>query len=122
MFTRTSVFAFRPNNKAMIVGIATGGLVGGLAGHFIDKQRVKKRVSFEHLEYPEIQRLGESVRKKIAHASLLVKFPLDSSLNITRTKLGFTFLFGDETSMVYQGFINKKKIMGFLTMLGIDVR
>jgi len=122
LFTRTSVFAFRANNKAMMTGGAMGGLIGSLIGHFVDKQLAKKQTPSEHMEDPEIQRLGESVRKRIDRASLLTKFPLDRSLNVTRTKLGFTFARGDETPMIYQGLFHKHKIIEFLGNLGIDVR
>ncbi|MEZ6073297.1 MAG: hypothetical protein R3C10_24255 [Pirellulales bacterium] len=47
--------------------------------------------------------------------------PLDGTLHVERTRLGFKFSNGSESStIVFQGFIHKKKIVAYLATLGID--
>ena len=62
------------------------------------------------------------MQKKIEQATLLVKLPLTSELQIEQTRLGFRFSDPDQMTVVYQGFFNKNKISEFLGRLSIDVR
>jgi hypothetical protein len=121
LLTRSTVFAFRVKQSAVVMGGAHFGLVGALIAHFIEKQRAKNRTPPEHLQDPEIESLGEGVAKKIDRGSLLAKVPLDAGLKIERTRLGFQFTSGSE-AIVYQGFMKKNKITEYLALLGIDVR
>ncbi len=122
LLTRTTVFAFRANNHAAMAGGAAGGMIGALIGHFIDKHRAKKQPPPEHLDDPEVQQLDESVLKKFARSSLLVKYPIDASLHVERTMMGVKLSRGNETPTIYQGLIHKSKINAFLVALGVDVR
>lgn len=121
LLTGTSLFALRTHVGATAMGAATGGLIGVLIGSIIDKRRAKKREPSEHLADPEVAGLPEKSLKKIRGSTQLVKVPLDDTLSIKRTKMGyqFTLLGEEEPLVVYQGFGNKKKIANHLAQLGL---
>jgi hypothetical protein len=121
LLTRSTLFAFRVKQSAVTMTAVHFGLLGGLIAHFIEKQRAKKRTPPEHLRDPEIEGLGPELANKINRGSLLAKLPLNKSLKIERTKMGFQFSSAGEL-VVYQGFMSKGKITDFLALQGIDVR
>ena len=122
LFTRTSLFAFRVNNNAQVVGAAVGGLLGALLVHVFSKLFGKSKPPSPHLEHAEIRCLDEKIKKRIDGAALLATMPLNRDLEIERSRLGFVFTQVGETPVIYQGFFQKDKITGFLVLLGIDVR
>ena len=119
MLTGRSLFVFKSNTGAASVGGALGGLVGALIGHFIDKHKGKKNAP-AHLGDPEIAELGEKVRRQLLSTELLAKLPLDPSLSVEPTRLGFVFTAGT-TVVKYDGWAHKKKIAQFLDNHGVHV-
>ena len=119
LFTDRSLFALKSNGGAMSFGGALGGLLGYLIVDFIDKQKAQKNPP-AHLEDPEIAQLGDRVRRDLLTTTLLAKMPLDSTLSIKSTRLGFDFNAGP-TVVSYGGWIHKKKIVKFLLGRGLHI-
>lgn len=121
LLTANSVFTLRTNLAAAATGAAVGGLIGALIGMMIDKKKAKKRPLPEHLDDAEIRALPEKVQNKVKNTVLLSKVPLDDTVLIKRTKLGYSFtLFGeDKPLIVYQGLAHKGKIARHLEAVGI---
>ena len=112
LMTGQCVFALRTHASGTATGMAAGGLIGALIGAMIDKRRAKKRAPADHMQDPEIRMLDAKKRKKLEPCTLLMKAPIDETLVIKRTKMGYQFtLYGEEKPLiVYQGLLNKKKI------------
>ena len=110
LMTRTSIFALRAGNTSMQTGMAAGGLIGALIGYWLDKRRKKKLPPSEHLTDPEVQNLDAKAHKRIAQSRLIAKLPLNQSVVIERTWIGYTFTLHDQPTIKYQGLFNKKKI------------
>ena len=120
LLTDKTVYALRTNNSAMATGAVAGGLIGGLIGMMIDKNRAKKRPLPEHLNDPEVQALPPKVQNKIKNTVLLTKVPLDETLQVKRTKLGYSFTLYCESKplIIYQGLAHKGKIARHLEAIG----
>ena len=128
LFTGKSVFAFKPDPAMQfgpvrsIINLLLGPLFI-LLSYFVKKKQVSKQPPplLSHMNDSEIQSLDETTRKKIERTPLHCKLPLNNSLNIEETKMGYNFLDAAENLIVFKGAFHKKKIAEFLATLAVDV-
>jgi hypothetical protein len=120
VLTDRSIFVLKSATEATSTGSILGGLVGALIGQMIDRNKAKKDPP-AHLDDPEIVELGDKTRRALLTTRLLAKLPLNGSLSIKPTRLGFEFAADGHPPVSYGGFFHKKKIMRFLETRSIHV-
>jgi len=120
VLTGTSIFALRSNAGATMAGGALGGLIGALIGMFLDKKRAEKAPP-TFVDGPELSCLTEKERKSLLTTGLLAKLPIDGSLSVKRTGMGFDFVSNSGEPVIYKGKIHQKKIAKFLEEHGVKV-
>jgi len=120
LLTDQSIFVL----ESAATGSATGGAVGGLLGYFIGRyldRRKAKRNPPEHLQDLEIAGLEDKVREGLLTTKLIVKLPLNQSLQVKPTRLGFQFTVPGQPSVSYAGWAHKKKLLRFFADHGVHV-
>jgi hypothetical protein len=120
LLTNQSIFVLESAAGASSAGGAVGGLVGFMIGRFFDRRKAKTQPP-AHLQDPEIAGLGEKVLVELLTSKLMTKLPLDQTLHIKPTRLGFDFTVAGQPSISYAGWAYKKKILRFFGDHGIHL-
>ena len=97
-----------------------GGLLGLLIARKIDQNRAKKSPPAYLLD-PVIAEVSDDIRRQLLTTELIVKVPLDQTLRVTPTRLGFEFSAPDQPLVKFAGVVHKPKIVRFLAERGIQV-
>ena len=90
-----------------------GALVAGLIG-----RAGSPKGGPGYLADPDLSGISDRDRRALRGTQLLVKYAISPSLEVTPTKMGFSFNDGS-TGTRFSGFLHKKKIAAFLQSQGL---
>jgi hypothetical protein len=114
MTERSAFFLLSTGNPGIWIHF---GLVGILIGRYLARKHAERYVP-EHMKDPEILALDEKTRRNVSATALAAKIPLDGSLVVQETRLGYKFESGSQTAEI-SSWSNKKKIARALADRGI---
>ena|SRR5579872_5699909 len=117
LFSDHSLFVLRDKTNPLAL---LGGLLSLLIARKIDQNRAKKSPP-AYLSDPEIAEASDEIRRQLLTTELIFKVPLDQSLRVTPTRLGFEFFTPDQPLVKFAGVVHKPKIVRFLAERGIQV-
>jgi membrane protein YqaA with SNARE-associated domain len=120
LLTDQSIFVLESAATGSSTGGALGGLVGYFIGRYFDRRKAKRNLP-EHLQDLEIAGLEDKVRDGLLTTKLIVKLPLNQSLQIKPTRLGFQFTAAGQPCVTYAGWVHKKKLLRFFADHGAHV-